>query len=78
MNYLSDREEKKKAQHPVGFEPTTSMLWGMCSTAVVQQLLLQMDGFEPRISDVIATALPTEPQPKPKQAKQIPCNPQKS
>ena len=33
------REEKKKAQHPVGFKPTSSKSRGVLSTAVLQQLL---------------------------------------
>ena len=36
-HFWEDREEKK-AQHPVGFEPTTSLLRGMHSTAEVQPL----------------------------------------
>ena len=32
-----DREEKK-AQHPAGFKPTTSLLWGVRSVAVLQPL----------------------------------------
>ena len=37
MHYWEDREEKK-AHHPAGFESTTSLLRGMCSTAVLQPL----------------------------------------
>ena len=37
MLYLEDREEKK-AQHLMGFEPATSLLRGMRSTAVLQPL----------------------------------------
>ena len=36
-HYWEDREEKK-AQHPAGFEPTTSLLRGVLSTAVPQPL----------------------------------------
>ena len=30
------KNKKKKAQHPAGFEPTTSRLLGVCSTTVLQ------------------------------------------
>ena len=36
-HYWEDAEEKK-AQHPAGFKPATSMLWGVRSTAVLQPL----------------------------------------
>ena len=38
MDYGKDREEKKKDHHLAGFEPMTSLLPGMCSTAVLQLL----------------------------------------
>ena len=37
-HYWLDREEKKKAQHPTGFESMTSLPWGICSTAVLHPL----------------------------------------
>ena len=37
LHYWEDREEEK-AQHPAGFEPASSLLQGMCSTAVLQPL----------------------------------------
>ena len=37
-HYWEDREENAKAQHPVGFKLTTSLLRGVRSTAVLQLL----------------------------------------
>ena len=37
-HFWKDREEKKKAQHPVGFKPMTPCSTSMCSTAVQQPL----------------------------------------
>ena len=39
-----DIEAKKKAKQPAGFEPTTSLLHGVCSTAVLQPLPIQKLG----------------------------------
>ena len=37
--HTSDRiEKRKKAQHPAGFEPMTSLSWGVRSTPVLQPL----------------------------------------
>ena len=36
-HYLEDRGERK-AQHPAGFEPMTSLLWGVYYTAMLQPL----------------------------------------
>ena len=33
-----ERKKEKKAQHPEGFKPTTSLSCGACSTAVLQPL----------------------------------------
>ena len=35
---LRGQRKEKKAQHPAGFKPTTSLLWGVHSTAVLQPL----------------------------------------
>ena len=37
--------KEKKAQDPAGFKPTTSLLWGMCSIAVLQLLPQQFPGL---------------------------------